>query len=109
MIAEGALENPRPESIFGQHVYPLLPAGKVGFKPGMYMANKAKSQFPDIDFGKSIMVGDTNGDMLFGKNAGMTTVYVGLDHDIINTELIDYRFKSLAEFAESLSANDCTQ
>ena len=39
MIKEGALENPRPSAILGQHVFPLLPAGKVGFREGMYMAS----------------------------------------------------------------------
>jgi amidohydrolase len=39
MIKEGVLENPKPESIFGQHVFPGLEAGKVGFRPGMYMAS----------------------------------------------------------------------
>jgi amidohydrolase len=39
MIAEGVLENPKPSAIYGQHVYPDLPAGKVGFRPGMYMAS----------------------------------------------------------------------
>jgi amidohydrolase len=39
MIRDGALENPRPASIVGQHVFPLLPAGKVGFREGMYMAS----------------------------------------------------------------------
>ena len=39
MIKEGVLENPKPNTIIGQHVYPQLPAGKVGFKPGMYMAS----------------------------------------------------------------------
>ena len=39
MIAEGVLQNPRPEAIIGQHVYPVLEAGKVGFKPGIYMAS----------------------------------------------------------------------
>lgn len=39
MIAEGALENPKPTGIFGQHVYPPLLAGKVGFRVGMYMAS----------------------------------------------------------------------
>lgn len=39
MIKEGALEKPSPQSIFGQHVYPQLEAGKVGFKSGMYMAS----------------------------------------------------------------------
>ncbi|MCB0380232.1 MAG: amidohydrolase [Flavobacteriales bacterium] len=39
MIAEGVFENPNPESIIGQHVFPELEAGKVGFKSGMYMAS----------------------------------------------------------------------
>ncbi len=39
MIQEGVLENPSPASIFGQHVHPPLEAGKIGLKPGMYMAS----------------------------------------------------------------------
>lgn len=39
MIRDGALEDPRPASIIGQHVFPLLPAGKIGFREGMYMAS----------------------------------------------------------------------
>jgi amidohydrolase len=39
MIAENVLENPSPEAIFGQHVMPLIPVGKVGFKSGLYMAS----------------------------------------------------------------------
>jgi amidohydrolase len=39
MIEEGVLENPSPESIFGQHVHPPLKAGTVGFKAGVYMAS----------------------------------------------------------------------
>jgi amidohydrolase len=39
MIQEGVLQNPAPQAIFGQHVFPLLPAGKIGIRPGMYMAS----------------------------------------------------------------------
>src|SRR5690606_25457707 len=39
MIRDGALENPRPSGIIGQHVFPLLPVGKIGFREGMYMAS----------------------------------------------------------------------
>jgi amidohydrolase len=39
MIKDGALKNPTPSNIFGQHVMPLIPVGKVGFRPGMYMAS----------------------------------------------------------------------
>ncbi|WP_200974965.1 M20 family metallopeptidase [Echinicola sp. 20G] len=39
MIKDKALENPRPSAIVGQHVMPLIDAGKVGFRKGMYMAS----------------------------------------------------------------------
>lgn len=39
MIKDGVLENPKPSYIFGQHVLPQMPAGKVGFREGMYMAS----------------------------------------------------------------------
>lgn len=39
MIKEGALKNPAPEQMFGQHVLPSLEAGKIGLKPGKYMAS----------------------------------------------------------------------
>lgn len=39
MIKEGVLENPAPANILGQHVMPGIPAGKVGFREGMYMAS----------------------------------------------------------------------
>lgn len=39
MIKEGVLENPKPISIFGQHVATNVPVGKIGFREGMYMAS----------------------------------------------------------------------
>lgn len=39
MIRDGALKNPPPAGIIGQHVFPLLPVGKIGFREGMYMAS----------------------------------------------------------------------
>lgn len=39
MIRDGALKNPQPVSIIGQHVMPLIPTGKIGFREGMYMAS----------------------------------------------------------------------
>ncbi|WP_295654135.1 M20 family metallopeptidase [uncultured Mucilaginibacter sp.] len=39
MIKEGVLENPKPSAVMGQHVMPLIDAGKVGFRPGKYMAS----------------------------------------------------------------------
>ncbi len=39
LIKDGVLTNPQPSGIIGQHVFPLLPAGKIGFREGMYMAS----------------------------------------------------------------------
>lgn len=39
LIKEGVLKDPAPESILGQHVMPLIPEGKVGFRKGKYMAS----------------------------------------------------------------------
>jgi amidohydrolase len=39
MIKAGVLQNPAPANILGQHVMPSIPAGKVGFREGMYMAS----------------------------------------------------------------------
>lgn len=39
MIKEGVLENPTPEAIFGLHVHPGLPTGKLSFRAGKVMAS----------------------------------------------------------------------
>lgn len=39
MIENGVLENPDVNYVLGQHVLPDLPAGKVGFCPGYFMAS----------------------------------------------------------------------
>jgi len=39
IINSGILDDPRPDYIIGQHVFPELPAGEVGFRPGKYMAS----------------------------------------------------------------------
>ncbi len=39
MINEGAFDKKLPEAMYGQHVDPEIPAGKIGLKQGMYMAS----------------------------------------------------------------------
>jgi len=39
MIAEGVLKHPDVDSILGQHVFPEMEAGKIGLRPGPYMAS----------------------------------------------------------------------
>ena len=38
MIKEGVLENPKVDKMFALHVFPEFQVGKVGFRPGQYMA-----------------------------------------------------------------------
>ena len=66
-------------------------------KPSPKMAYMAKEDFPEIDLSKSIMIGDMNSDVEFGKNAGMMTVFIG-DNEL---KLIpDGQFNSLYDFAK---------
>lgn len=39
MLKDGVFADRMPQAIIGQHVYPELPAGKIGLKPGVYMAS----------------------------------------------------------------------
>ena len=45
-------------------------------KPLPTMGLEAKKHYPEIDFSKSIMVGDTDSDIEFGKKLGMKTALV---------------------------------
>ncbi len=74
-------------------------------KPGIGMARKAKIDFPEIDFKRSIMVGDSPSDMQFGKNAGMVTVLIHPTPEIPGEleTLVDHVFPSLKAVAEALA------
>lgn len=73
-------------------------------KPEIGMALQAKHDFPEIDFSTSIMIGDSAGDMGFGKNAAMTTVFVGKPSLLTEEEkkLVDHYCRSLQEFLEGI-------
>lgn len=45
-------------------------------KPGTGMALAAREAFPEIDFSRSVIIGDSHSDMQFGRNLGMKTVFV---------------------------------
>jgi D-glycero-alpha-D-manno-heptose 1-phosphate guanylyltransferase len=72
-------------------------------KPNPGMAFQAKHDFPEIDFSKSIMIGNKKSDMLFGKNAGMFTVFLATTHPetAFPHPDIDFRFNTLVEFSET--------
>lgn len=79
------------------YVCPSLAAANSPYrKPEIGMALQAQQSFSAVDFTKSIMVGDSQSDMEFGRNAGMKTVFVSDDKDYTNSE-IDYVVYSLEE------------
>jgi histidinol-phosphate phosphatase family protein len=69
-------------------------------KPGIGMALQAQSDFPKINFKKSLMVGDSISDMQFGKKTGMLTAYISEKEK--EDALIDFNFRSLNDFVIAL-------
>lgn len=49
-------------------------------KPAIGMALRAARDFPEISLADSLMIGDTESDILFGKRAGMRTLLFGSDN-----------------------------
>ena len=64
-------------------------------KPSTYMGDQAVNDFPSIDLKKSIMIGDTNSDILFGNNLGMKTILVQ-SKEIVTLQP-DYKIQNLSE------------
>jgi len=63
--------------IDGFYFAPSLAAeGSLLRKPATGMGLQAKAEFPEIDFSRSVMIGDSVSDMEFGKNLGMKTVFI---------------------------------
>ena len=73
-------------------------------KPQTGMALAAQSDFPEIDFHRSLMVGNNISDMEFGKNAGMHTVFLRTTQPDLPLPhpSIDLTFNTLYDFAKSL-------
>lgn len=73
-------------------------------KPNIGMAQKAKEDFPSIEFSKSIIIGDSISDMEFGRNAGMKTIF--FNENVItdeNKSLIDFQFKNWKEIITEIN------
>lgn len=74
-------------------------------KPNPGMGMQAVKQFPDIDLGKAIMVGNTMSDMEFGRNLGIYTVFLPTTRPDIDLKdpRIDAVFESLPAMAAALN------
>lgn len=74
-------------------------------KPNIGMALQAREDFPEIDFRKSIMVGNSISDMEFGKRLAMHTVFLTTKHEPFGLphDLIDEQFESLQAWARTVA------
>ncbi len=74
-------------------------------KPGIGMALQAQQDFPEIDFTRSVMVGDALTDMQFGYKAGMRCVYItnGLPVAEQIKDYTDICLNDLAQFSKYFS------
>ena len=68
-------------------------------KPRIGMAMQAQKDFPEIDFAKAVIVGDSITDMQFGRNAGMFTVLVSDKEgsDVVESVLVDFKLQRLSD------------
>jgi histidinol-phosphate phosphatase family protein len=74
-------------------------------KPNPGMGLQAQKDFPEIDFNKALMVGNTMSDMKFGRNCNMAaTIFLPTTRPdtTVPHEDIDYVFPNLLAVAEAL-------
>jgi amidohydrolase len=71
MIKEGALENPRPQAIFGLHTEPNVQAGQIGYHSGPAMASS-----------------DTFSIVIRGKGAHGAQPQLGVDAVVVASECV---------------------
>ena len=77
-------------------------------KPNPGMALEAKTNFPDIDFKNSLMVGDSESDIQFGNRLGMKTLLVKTKKGEAqkmedNGTLADFELGTLMDFIRHLN------
>lgn len=73
-------------------------------KPNPGMIHRARTEFPDIDLSRSVIVGNNISDMEFGRNAGIYTVFLRTtrpEQEYPHAD-IDLVFDSLDEFTRQL-------
>ena len=102
MVQEIAHAGGRIDSVY--FCPDLKDSGSFCRKPQVGMGLRAKKDFPDIRFKKSLMAGDSVSDLEFGKRLGMKTVLIDKSLLIARRHplLTDYRFDSLITFAHVL-------
>lgn len=79
MVAEIELHNGRIDKIY---YCTAVNTDDPNRKPNIGMALLAKKDFPDIDFSKTVMIGDSELDMQFARNCGIFGIKVETDKKV---------------------------
>jgi histidinol-phosphate phosphatase family protein len=103
MVARIVLEGGRIDAVY---YCPDVDDNSPCRKPNPGMALKAKADFPEIDFAKSIMVGNNLSDLQFGRNLGMKTAFLRTTkpHIDLPEGMADFDAAHLATLAETLAS-----
>ncbi|MEQ9186219.1 MAG: HAD-IIIA family hydrolase [Cryomorphaceae bacterium] len=96
MLAEVFTNGGRIDAIY--HCSGLAEDDPPCRKPNTGMAFEARERFPEIDFRKSVMVGDSVSDMEFGHRLGMKCVRIG------HSDPVHPSFPSLFHFVARISS-----
>jgi histidinol-phosphate phosphatase family protein len=96
MISQLSIPNPFDKIYYAPQ---LNKDNSIFRKPNPGMALKARSEFPEVDFEKSILVGDSVSDIEFAKTCGMKTVGIKLNGKCE----ADLHVESLHEFYKYLN------
>ena len=89
-------------------LYILLAKNNKGFlEINRYLSEhlQAKKEFPEVDFSKSVMVGNTIGDMEFGRNLGIPiNIFIRSTHPLLGVQnpMVDLVYPDLSSFARAL-------
>lgn len=75
-------------------------------KPNTGMAQQALKDFPECDFSRSVMIGNSMSDMHFGRNVGAYTIFIRSTHPQVQLAdtAIDAVYDSLADATRALVA-----
>ena len=77
----------------------------VNRKPNAGMGLQAIKDFPSIDLSKSVMIGNTIGDMEFGRNLGVPiNIFIKSTHPLLGVQhpMVDMVFPDLLSVAKAL-------
>jgi histidinol-phosphate phosphatase family protein len=83
---------------------PDLDEASQNRKPNPGMGFRAKADFPEIDFSRTLMVGNTMSDMKFGKALGAKTIFIPSTKPmpVLPDILIDAVYPGLSALAKAL-------